>query len=89
MLIPDRQTRLIHVQTARHTCTLVFYLSVVHDQDAVCVQHAGDAVGDGEHGAVPEGISDGVLDQSVCLRVDGRGGLVQEDDLLGQTTGGT
>lgn len=57
------------------------YLASLHDQDAICAGHGVDSVGDGEHGAVPEGCLDGVLDQSVRLRIDGRRGLVQEDDL--------
>lgn len=43
------------------------YLSIVHDQNAVCVHHGVDAMCDGEHGAVVEGLFDGVLDQSVRL----------------------
>lgn len=61
---------------------LLSYLTSVHDQDAICVRHGVDSVGDGEHGAVPEGFLDGVLDQSVRLCVDGRRRLVQEDNLL-------
>lgn len=38
------------------------YLASVHDQDAICVGHGVDPVGDGEHGAVPEGFLDGALD---------------------------
>ncbi len=40
----------------------VCYLSIVHDQNAVCVHHSVDAMSDGEHGAVLEGLFDGVLD---------------------------
>lgn len=58
------------------------YLASVHHQDAICARHGVDAVGDGEHGAVPEGFLDGALDQGVRLRVDGRCRLVQKDDLL-------
>lgn len=63
----------------------VVYLSTVHDKDAVTLQHSVDAVGDGQHGAVMEGFSYGVLDQGVCLGVNGGRGLIQKDDLGGQS----
>ena len=55
--------------------------SLLHDQDAVGLQHGVDAVSDGEGGAGPEPLSDGCLDQGVGLGVDGRRGFVQEYDL--------
>ena len=64
-----------------HTLVIVCYLSVVHDQDAVCVHHSVNAVRYGEHGAVTEGLLDGVLDQTVCLCIDGGRGFVQKNDL--------
>lgn len=62
--------------------SLCTYLASIHDQDAVCVGHGVDSVGDGEHCAAPECFLDGALDQSVRLRVDGCRGLVQKDNLL-------
>lgn len=40
----------------------VCYLSIVHDQNTICMHHSVDTVGDGEHGTVLEGLFDGVLD---------------------------
>lgn len=58
------------------------YLSIVHDQNTICVHHSVDTMGDGEHGAVPEGLFDGVLDQGVSLCIDGCCCLIQKNDLL-------
>lgn len=63
------------------TFVIVSYLSVVHDQNTVWVHHSVDAVSYGEHGAVVESLLDGVLDQSICLCVDGGGGFIQKNDL--------
>lgn len=63
-------------------CVYVCYLSIAHDQNAICVQHSVDPVGDGEHGAVLESLFDGALDQSVCLWVNGCCCLIQQNDLL-------
>lgn len=60
----------------------LFYLSIVHDQDTIGVHHRVDTMGDGEHSAVLEGLFDGVLDETVCLCIDGRRGLIQQNDLL-------
>ena len=63
----------ICVRTAyasRCVCVLRYagiYLAVVQDQDTVTVQDGVDAVGDGEHGAVLEGLPDGVLNKTVRL----------------------
>ena len=67
-----------------HLCIYTEYishLSLLHDQDAVGLQHGVDAVSDGEGGAGLERLSDGSLDQGVGLSIDGRCGFVQEDDL--------
>lgn len=56
-------------------------LSIVHDENAVHVDDGVDAVGDGEHGAVLEGLFDGSLDQHVCLCVDGCRRFVHKNDL--------
>lgn len=66
----------------------ICYLSVVHDQNAICVHHGVDTMGDGEHGAVLEGFFDGVLDQGVGLCIDGCGGLIQKNNLLDNRRGG-
>lgn len=84
--LPDRRGRLRNAgETPSALVSFLSYLAAVHDKDAVCVDHGVDPVGDGEHGAVPEGLLDGGLDQSVRLGIDGRRGLVQEDNL---STGG-
>ncbi len=72
-----------------YLCIFVFvgYLSVVHDQNTICVHHGVDTMGDGEHGAVLEGFFDGVLDQGVCLCIDGRCRLIQKNDLLDSRRG--
>lgn len=75
-----------HQRLATASAARLSHLAGVHDQDAVRVGHGVDAVGDGEHGAVPEGFLDGVLDQSVRLGVDGRRRLVQKDNLEGNHT---
>lgn len=75
-------------QTTQQCCTdsarlsFLSYLATVHDEDAVCVHHSVDPVGDGEHGAVPKGLLDGGLDQSIRLSIDGRRRLIQEYNLL-------
>lgn len=51
-------------------CLRCGYLASVHDQDPIRVHDGVDAVRDGEHGAVVEGLLDGVLDQSVGFCVD-------------------
>jgi len=56
-------------------------VAVAHYEDAVSVDDRVEAVGDREHGAVGKGLADGLLDESVCLRVDGRGGLVEQEHL--------
>ena len=59
----------------------ISHLSLLHDQDAVGLQHGVDAVCDGEGGASLERLPDGGLDQGVGLGIDGCCGFVQEDDL--------
>lgn len=80
-------TLTVSLGLASHTlylCIFAFvsYLSFVHDQNTICVQHSVDTMGDGEHGALLEGFFDGVLDQSVRLCVDGCRRLVQKNNLL-------
>lgn len=75
-----RRGRLSNVRGAARV-SFLSHLATVHDEDSIRVRHSVDPVGDGEHGAVPEGLLDGVLDQSVRLRVDGRCRLVQENNL--------
>lgn len=64
-------TCLVHVKDGTKlifvSLCFVCHLSIVHDQDTIGVHHCVDAVGDGEHGALVEGIFDGFLDQSVGL----------------------
>lgn len=81
--LSDRRRR---VSTAAQTLSalrpFLSYLATVHDEDAVCVHHSVDPVGDGEHGAVLKGLLDGGLDQSIRLGIDGRRRLIQEYNLL-------
>lgn len=63
-------------------CVCVCYLSVLHDQNTICVHHSVDTMGDGEHGAVLEGFVNCVLDQGVCLCIDGCCCLIQKNDLV-------
>ena len=53
----------------------------VHDADAVVADDGAQAVGDAEEGPPPEARGHCVLDLVVGLHVDGRGGLVADDDL--------
>lgn len=58
-------------------------LAVAHDQDAVTAEDGGDAVGDDQHCAAPEGLADRVLDQRVGRHVNGGCRFVNDDDLGG------
>lgn len=81
--LSDRRRRLRNAaQTLSALLSFLSYLATVHDEDAVCVHYSVDPVGDGEHGAVPKGLLDGGLDQSVRLGVDGCCRLIQEYNLL-------
>lgn len=53
------------------------HLALVHDKYAVTLQYRVDSVGNCEHSAVLEAISDGVLDHAVSLGVYRRCRLVQ------------
>ena len=53
----------------------------------VVVHHGGDAVGDGEHSGCGELRPDGGLNEGVCGHVDGRRGLVQDDQLAAPENG--
>lgn len=57
------------------------YLSLVEHHDAVRGEHGVEAVGDGQGGAVLKRCPDGLLDQSVRLRVHGCCRLVQNQNL--------
>lgn len=80
--LSDRRRRLSDAETLSALLSFLSYLATVHDEDAVRVHHSVDPVGDGEHGAVPKGLLDGGLDQSVRLGIDGRRRLIQEYNLL-------
>ena len=53
----------------------------VHDQNLVRFHDRIETMGDGQHGQVLEVVLDGLLDELVRLEVDGRGRLVQHEDL--------
>lgn len=57
------------------------YLSLVEHHDAVGGQHGVETVGDGQRGAVLKRRPDGLLDQSVRLRVHGGRCFVQDQNL--------
>lgn len=81
--LSDRRRPLSNAaQTLSALLSFLSYLATVHDEDAVCVHHSVDPVGDGEHGAVPKGPLDGGLDQSVRLGIDGCCRLIQEYNLF-------
>ena len=54
--------------------------AALHDDNAVGVADGGQAVGDDDHGAVAAQLDQGVLDGPLGLVVEGRGGLVEEQD---------
>ena len=56
-------------------------LAVVQHHDPVAAHHGVEAVGDDESGAAAKGITNGLLDQMVCLIVNGRCRLIQQQDL--------
>ena len=59
-----------------------FYnLATVQHADSVGVDDGGEAVGDDDGGAVAEDVAEGVLDERLGLRVEGGGGLVEDEDL--------
>lgn len=57
------------------------HLPAAQDQDAVAAEDGGDAVGDGQPRAAPEGLTERALDQGVGLHVQGGRGFVDDDDL--------
>ena len=59
----------------------LLHLPVFHDQNAVTVEDCVEAVGNGQHSTVFEGIFDGALNKSVGLRVHGGCGFIKENDL--------
>ena len=62
-------------------CALLGDGAVDDDGDEVGVEDGGEAVGDDDGGAVAEDVAEGVLDERLGLRVEGGGGLVEDEDL--------
>ena len=54
--------------------------AVCHDEDLVGVLDGREAVGDGDDRLAARQLGDGLLDEVLVLRVDARGGLVENDD---------
>ena len=54
--------------------------AVVDHDDAVGVAHGREAVGDDEGGASVHQVGEGLLDEVLALRVEGGGGLVEDED---------
>ena len=57
------------------------HLSLVHDKDLITIEYCVEAVGDDEHGAIPECIPDRLLDQIVGVDVDGCRGFIKQQHL--------
>ncbi len=55
-------------------------LPVVHNQDAVCVAHGAEAVGDDQHRPASADVGHVVLDDAFRFVVQGAGGFVQDED---------
>ena len=54
--------------------------AVCHDEDLVGVLDGREAMGDGDDRLAARQLGDGLLDEVLVLRVDARGGLVENDD---------
>ena len=54
--------------------------AVCHDEDLVGVLDGREAVGDDDDRLAARQLGDGLLDEVLVLRVDARGGLVEDDD---------
>ena len=52
----------------------------LHHEDGVGVADGGEPVGDDEAGAAGAQVGHGVLDEGLGAGVDGRGGLVEDED---------
>ena len=52
-------------------------LPVVHNQDLVAIEHGVEPMGDRQHCAVSEDVSDRPLHQAVCFAIDCSGRLIQ------------
>lgn len=64
-----------------HVVTLLHYLSVLDDADHIRILDGGQAMGNDNASASRAGGVESLLDQLFALQVQGRGGLVQQQDL--------
>ena len=59
---------------------LFHHLALVHDHDPIGLEHGGQTVGDNQGGTAYHGLFQGLLDETLILRIQGTGGLVQQQD---------
>ena len=68
-----------NIQQLRMRATL-HHLAPVEDEDQVSVPDGGEPVGNSDGSAALLGLLQGLLHHLLALRVQGRGGLVQQQD---------
>ena len=64
-------------------CAAGFYLPVPQDNDAVCLPHGGDALGDDELCGLRSGRVQCSVQVRLRFQVKGTGGIVENEDLSG------
>ena len=61
-------------------CSPLHNFSLVYDQDQVCMLDGGEPVCYNDGGPVLHQLNDGILNQSLRFCIQGRGGLIQDQD---------
>lgn len=69
------------VQSRNHSCCLSTHLAVVQDHDPAAAHHRVQTMGDDEGGAAAKRAANGLLNEKICLRVDGGCCFVQYQNL--------
>lgn len=75
------QPRSRNVWSRNQSCCLYTHLAVVQDHDPAAAHHGVQTVGDDEGGAAAKRTANGLLDEAICLSVDGCCGFVQYKNL--------
>lgn len=68
-------------ELCNHSCCLYTHLAVVQDHDPAAAHHCVETVGDDEGCAAAKRRANGLLDETICLSVDGCSCLVQYKNL--------
>lgn len=69
------------VQSCNQSCGIYTHLAIVQDHDPAAAHHCVETMGDDEGGAAAKCTANGLLDETVCLSVNGCCRLIQYKNL--------